>query len=65
MQAKKLKIIKVPLEGRLKLAEKYKCRRETIYNALGNRTHSELAERIRNDALKLFGGVVCEKVVFH
>ena len=65
MQAKKIKIIKVPLEGRLKLAEKYGCRRETIYNALAFRTHSEQSERIRNDALELYGGVKYNKVVFH
>ena len=46
MQVKKTKIIKVSLEGRKKLAERYGCRRETIYNALGfrsfNRTFMEL-----------------------
>lgn len=65
MQAKKIKIIKVPLEGRKKLAEKYGCRRETIYNALGFRSQSEQAERIRQDALNEFGGVKTGKVVFN
>lgn len=49
----------------MKLAEKYGCRRETIYNALAFRTHSEQSERIRNDALELYGGVMYDKVVFH
>ncbi len=65
MQAKKIRIIKVSLEGRRKLAERYKVRRETIYNALGNRSQSELAEHIRQDALNEFGGVEADKVVFN
>ena len=65
MQAKKIKIIKVSTEGRKKLAERYRCRRETIYNALGFRSHSKQAEDIRNDALNEFGGVKADKVVFY
>ena len=38
MQVKKIKIIKLPLEGRKKLAERYGCRRETIYNALDRKS---------------------------
>lgn len=65
MQVKKIKIIKVSLEGRKKLAERYGCRRETIYNALGYRSQSKQSEYIRQDALKEFGGVKTEKVVFY
>lgn len=65
MQAKKIKIIKVSPEGRKKLAERYGCRRETIYNALGFRSQSKKAEDIRNDALNEFGGVKTDKVVFY
>lgn len=64
MQAKKIKIIKVSPEGRKKLAERYGCRKETIYNALGFRSYSKQAENIRQDALNEFGGVEDDKVVF-
>lgn len=65
MQAKRVKIIKVPLKGRKKLLEKYGCSTTTLYNALGNRTHSEFADTIRQDALSNFGGVRDEKIVFN
>ena len=65
MQAKKIKIIKVPLEGRKKLAERYGCCRETIFNALAFRSQSKQSEDIRRDALNDFGGVKTEKVVFY
>ena len=64
MQVKKIKIIIVSPEGRKKLAERYGCRRETIYNALGFRSCSSQAESIRQDALNEFGGVKQDKVVF-
>lgn len=65
MQVKKIKIIKVSLEGRKKLAERYGCRRETIYNALSFRSQSKQSESIRQDALNEFGGVKTDKVVFY
>ena len=65
MQVKKIKIIKLPLEGRKKLAERYGCRRETIYNALAYRSQSKQSENIRNDALNEFGGVKADKVLFY
>lgn len=65
MQVKKIKIIKVSPEGRKKLAERYGCRMETIYNALGFRSQSKQAEAIRNDAMNEFGGVKAEKVLFY
>lgn len=65
MQVKKIKIIKVSLEGRKKLAERYGCRKETIYNALGFRSQSKQSERIRQDALNEFGGVETDKVLFY
>ena len=64
MQVKKIKIIKVSPEKKKKLAERYGCRRETIYNALGFRSDSKQAESIRQDALNEFGGVKDDKVVF-
>lgn len=65
MQVKKIKIIKVSHEGRKKLAERYGCQRETIYNALGYRSQSKQSEYIRQDALNEFGGVVVDKVLFY
>lgn len=65
MQVKKIKIIKVSLEGRKKLAERYGCCRETIFNALAFRSQSKQSERIRHDALNEFGGVENDKVMFY
>ena len=65
MQTIKRKIIVVSPEGRKKLAERYGCRKQTIYNALGFRSCSRQAESIRNDALNEFGGVKADKVVFY
>ena len=65
MQVKKIKIIKVSLEGRKMLAERYGCRRETIYNALAFRSQSKQAEEIRNDALNEFGGIETDRIVFY
>ena len=65
MQVKKIKIIKVSPEGRKKLTERYGCRRETIYNALGFRSLSKQAEDIRQAALNEFGGVTTDKVLFY
>nr|DAF09286.1 MAG TPA: hypothetical protein [Caudoviricetes sp.] len=65
MQVKKIKIIKVSPEGRKKLAERYGCRKQTIYNALGFRSCSRQAESIRQDALNEFEGFEDYKVVFY
>lgn len=65
MQVKKIKIIKVSREGRKKLFERYGCRRETIYNALGFRSQSKQAENIRQDALNEFGGIETYRVMFY
>lgn len=65
MQAKKIKIIKVSPDGLKKLIERYGCRKQTIYNALGFRSHSRQAENIRQDALNEFGGIKDDNVVFY
>lgn len=65
MQVKKIKIIKVSPEGLKKLIERYGCRKQTIYNALGFRSCSRQAESIRQDALNEFGGIEDDKVVFY
>lgn len=65
MQVKKIKIIKIPPKMCKKLAERYGCRRETIYNALSFRSQSKQSESIRQDALNEFGGVETDKVMFY
>ena len=65
MQVKKIKIIKVSLEGRKKLAERFGCCRETIFNALAYRSQSKQSEDIRQAALNEFGGVETDKVMFY
>lgn len=65
MQVKKIKIIKVPPKVSKKLAERYGCRRETIYNALSFRSQSKQSEDIRQAALNEFGGVETDKVLFY
>lgn len=65
MQVKKIKIIKITPKMGEKLAERYGCRRETIYNALSFRSQSKQSESIRQDALNEFGGVKTDKVVFY
>lgn len=42
----------------------YGVTRQTVYNALGFRTDSEIAEKIRKDAIECYGGVVSHKLVF-
>ena len=65
MQVIKITIIKVSLVGGKHIAERYGCRRETIYNALGFRSYSKQAESIRQDALNEFGGVETDRVTFY
>lgn len=65
MQVKKIKIIKVSPKISKKLAERYGCRRETIYNALSFRSQSKQSEDIRQAALNEFGGVETDKVLFY
>lgn len=65
MQVKRIKIIKVSLEGRKKLAERYGCCKETIFNALAFRSQSKQSEDIRQAALNEYGGVETDKVVFY
>jgi hypothetical protein len=65
MQVKKIKIIKVPPKMYKKLAERYGCRKETIYNALSFRSQSKQSEDIRQAALNEFGGVETDKVLFY
>lgn len=65
MQVKKIKIIKIPPKMCKKLAERFGCRRETIYNALSFRSQSKQSESIRQDALNEFGGVKTDKIVFY
>ena len=57
MQAKIKKIIKVSPESCKKLGTLHNCSKQSVYAAL--------AVAIRRDALKVFGGVETDKVVFN
>lgn len=63
MQEKRLKIITVSSQAMASLVKLYGCR-STIYNALAYRSWNTKAERIRHDAVTLFGGVEGTKTVF-
>lgn len=65
MQAKIKKIIKVPAGGVMKLTTLHNCSKQSVYAALAYNTDSALAVAIRRDALKVFGGVETDKVVFN
>lgn len=65
MQAKIKKIIKVPAGCVMKLTALHNCSKQSVYAALAYNTDSALAVAIRRDALKVFGGVETDKVVFN
>lgn len=58
MQAKIRKVIKVSIKNRDELKKKYQCSQTAIYQALAFRTQNERAERIRQDALLNYKGVL-------
>lgn len=65
MQVKMIKIISVSIKNREELKKKYRCSQTTLYNALAYRTMNERAEKIRQDALKNYGGVEGKKAVLN
>ena len=65
MQAKIKKIIKVSPESCKKLGTLHNCSKQSVYAALAYNTDSALAVAIRRDAVKVFGGVETDKVVFN
>lgn len=63
-KARKKEVISVPVESVRKLMALHACSRASVFNALGYRSNSKKAERIRHDAIELFGGVVNKLSVF-
>lgn len=62
--ARKKRIIQVPLGAVEKMQEEFKCSRTAVYNALAYRSESDTAKRIREAAVRSYGGVSTSKLVF-
>lgn len=60
----KKKIIKVPVGCVQKIAKANNCKKSLVYNALKYGTNSEAAQRIRKQAIDLYGGVYHSEVIF-
>jgi DNA-binding phage protein len=60
----KRKIISVPVGNVQKLAKAHGITSSGVYNALNYNSNSALAQLIREQALKLYGGVQNTKIVF-
>lgn len=60
----KRKIIKVKPSCIMQIANSYGCTRQAVYDALGKRSHSEMARKIRKEAVELYGGVEVQQVYF-
>lgn len=59
---KKKKIIKVPVGKVAQIAEDHNCTEVAVYNALAYRSDSQAAQKIRKDALEIYGGIITTKV---
>ena len=62
--ARRKPIIVLPQGVPQKMAEVYGVTPATIYNALSYSRNSRLCEKIRKDAVELYGGVQSTKPVF-
>jgi hypothetical protein len=60
----KKKIIRVPLANIEKMAVANKVSKVTVYNALAYRTHSELAQGLRKQAVEFYGGIQSSTLIF-
>lgn len=56
-------IIQVPPGSIEKIMAANKCRRTIVYSALSYEANSELAEKIRKDAVDFYGGIKTTKLV--
>ena len=61
---KRKKVIVVPHGAVEKMCRAFRCRRTAVYDALGYKTNSELAELIRQNAVSQYGGVQTTKIIF-
>lgn len=64
MNVKKIEAIKIPAKSIAELAKKYGVTMNSVYNALSYRSFSDDAEKIREDAIKNYGGVKTHVVKF-
>ena len=56
--------MKMPVGMVGQMAALYQCTEQAIYNALAFKSDSLAAQKIRKEAVELYGGVVTSKVVF-
>ena len=61
---KKRKIIQIPRGTVDQIAKANNCSKVMVYNALRYATDSAAAQKIRREALELYGGIVTSKIVF-
>lgn len=61
---KRKRIIQVPNGSVEKMCKAFSCKRTAVYDALGYKTNSELANLIRQSAISNYGGVPTTKVIF-
>lgn len=62
--AKKKKIISMPRGAIGRICNDFGCKKTTVYSALSYDIDSELAQKIRKDAVEIYGGVETTKIVF-
>ena len=60
----KRKVLVVPVNCIAEIAKAHGCTRQMVYNALGKRSNSMLAQAIRNDAEKNYNGRWADKIYF-
>lgn len=60
----KKKIIRVSPNCIPDIAKAYGIRVQTVYNALGFRSNSSMAQKIRKEAMELYGGIKADVVYF-
>lgn len=60
----KRKVLVVRQDCIVQLAKAHSCTKAMVYNALGKRSNSMLAQAIRNDAEKNYGARWADKIYF-
>ena len=61
---KRITVIKVPQGAVQKMSAAYAVTETMVYNALAGRTNSATAQKIRKDALEVYGGANETRVLF-
>lgn len=62
--AKRKKIITVPSGSVEKICSALGCKKTMVYNALAYDSDTELAQKIRKEAISVYGGIYNTKIVF-